>query len=53
MKKSAFASALLVLILLPMLLSACAKPMANKTLDNPNRDDTSAAMKKAGGADSD
>lgn len=52
MKKPVLASALLAIILLPMLIAACGKPMANKTLDNPNRDDTAAAMKKAG-ADSD
>jgi len=51
MKKKVLASAILATLALPVLLAACGKSMANKELDNPNRDDTTKAMKKAGAGD--
>lgn len=52
MRLRAILLALVAVVVLPAVLSACGKkPMENKTLDNPSRDDTSKAMKAAGGGD--
>jgi hypothetical protein len=53
MRLRALLLALAAVVVLPVVLSACSKPMENKTLDNTNRDNTASAMKKAGGTDAD
>jgi len=51
MRKRLIAISLLAILIIPTALVACSKPMDNKELDTPGRDNTGAALKKAGADD--